>query len=144
MQFNLYAWIATLGVVIVLVVGIGATSNLQELKFKEIKLEAEAGYMLSEIIALGETKASINTMGDLDEDTKKKKIESIDEKIELMNTKLNGSRQELGYNHSRTRSFIQAGILLLFIGLVIAVSGVYLWYFRVQRYVDAKLKRKLK
>jgi hypothetical protein len=134
---NLYKFLALTGIII-LIFSIAVT----EIRLTE--LESESDYYLTQKGELYFDIQSLNS--DLDRITDKEifELKRLKNEIRIRVFKLSRTKELLLKKSKQTRTVFRWSIFGVLSGLLISVFGFVLWYNRVQRYLDYKLKLETK
>jgi uncharacterized membrane protein len=134
---NLYKFLALTGIII-LIFSIAITET------RLTELESESDYYLTQQGELYFDIQSLNS--DLDRITDKEifELKRLKNEIRIRVFKLSRTKELLLKKSKQTRTVFRWSIFGVLSGLLISVFGFVLWYNRVQRYLDYKLKLETK
>jgi hypothetical protein len=134
---NLYKFLALTGIII-LIFSIAIT----EIRLTELESESD-DYLTQK----GELYFDIQSLNsDLDRITDKEifELKRLKNEIRIREFKLSRTKELLLKKSKQTRTVFRWSIFGVLSGLLISVFGFVLWYNRVQRYLDYKLKLETK
>lgn len=142
---SLYKFVALSGLAVVLISLYYPAEQVRELQIQQIDIEASVANIEYENLILKQKAAFLEKQIDqADDDEVSRDLHEERYQAELaLNQKLNtakASTEKLKILRSDCELYVALSWARLLIGLAMSIIGFCLWYFRVQRHLDQKLR----